>query len=512
MAQPVDQKNATKTLKRKRDSVRPGILTHKGLMRSIGVERLRTLHELEEDDNKKAQCLKLEEEICTDAIEHINKFLFFVKSPPLFGENWFDDHKDKDVFVFRESFDSVVNAHASIERWLLAWSKSDRRRTYSKRVLDPATDGFLLLDKEPQDGIKNRVQLTQAWLLEGPLHIPDLCDIVKAFGMEFEGRCIKILEGHKTPVTFLTAHSDGRLTSADNNSVRTWDQDGICIRKIDYLDENICDNIWSLCVTSDGILFLGHADSTVSVWEDQKCVGTFGCSATVRAMCELPNRMIALAEGAIICVSARDENSLESDSEQSDPDGYVHPQDNSEVNLIEPQDDSPIVWEAPFWGYSLFGHKFCVNVLVSMPPNKLASASDDGSVRVWNTKTRECLLTMLPDDPKCMEVVSLITLPGDRMASGSGDHTVRIWDGLTGDCLMTLKGHTRWVWSLALLPDGNLASGGGDQEIRVWDIRSGTCVQRFDALIERYSVRGLVVRSDGKLVSCGGDTTLRVWE
>lgn len=175
------------------------------------------------------------------------------------------------------------------------------------------------------------------------------------------------------------------------------------------------------------------------------------------------------------------------------------------------QDDSPIVWEAPFCEYSLSEHKFCVNVLVSMQQDKLASASDDGSVRVWNTKTRECLLTMLPDDPKCMEVVSLITIPGDRLASGSGDHTVRIWDGLTGDCLMTLKGHTRWVWSLALLPDGNLASGGGDQEIRVWDIRSGTCAQRLDALTERASVRGLVVRSDGKLMSCG-DTTLRVWE
>ena len=40
------------------------------------------------------------------------------------------------------------------------------------------------------------------------------------------------------------------------------------------------------------------------------------------------------------------------------------------------------------------------------------------------------------------------------MASGSDDHTVKIWDVKTGNNLMTLTGHTDSVSSVNFSPDG----------------------------------------------------------
>jgi hypothetical protein len=43
---------------------------------------------------------------------------------------------------------------------------------------------------------------------------------------------------------------------------------------------------------------------------------------------------------------------------------------------------------------------------------------------------------------------------GDRLASASLDQTVRVWDAKTGQPLHTLKGHTGWVSSVAFSKDG----------------------------------------------------------
>ena len=44
---------------------------------------------------------------------------------------------------------------------------------------------------------------------------------------------------------------------------------------------------------------------------------------------------------------------------------------------------------------------------------------------------------------------------GDRLASASSDHTVRVWDAKTGQPLHTLKGHTSGVTSVAFSSDGS---------------------------------------------------------
>jgi WD40 repeat protein len=63
---------------------------------------------------------------------------------------------------------------------------------------------------------------------------------------------------------------------------------------------------------------------------------------------------------------------------------------------------------------------------------------------------------------------------GKLVASASEDKTVRLWDSATGSALQTLKGHSRSINSVAFSPDGKLvASASGDMTVRLWDSAVG---------------------------------------
>lgn len=68
-----------------------------------------------------------------------------------------------------------------------------------------------------------------------------------------------------------------------------------------------------------------------------------------------------------------------------------------------------------------------------------------------------------------------------RMASASEDHTVRVWDSRTGE-IKVLTGHSRPVHAVAFSHDSlHVASGAGDSTVRIWHTDSGQCIQRLDS-------------------------------
>jgi len=103
---------------------------------------------------------------------------------------------------------------------------------------------------------------------------------------------------------------------------------------------------------------------------------------------------------------------------------------------------------------------------------------------------------------------------GDRIASGSEDRTVKLWDVETGDCLHTLAGHTLPVNCIAYSPNSNqIASCSSDRTIRLCDVKTGNYhnLQQHPSYAEMvvYSPRGDYFASMDVAIGC--QRTVRLW-
>jgi len=126
---------------------------------------------------------------------------------------------------------------------------------------------------------------------------------------------------------------------------------------------------------------------------------------------------------------------------------------------------------------TLEGHNLSVNsVAFSHDSARLASASEDRTVKIWDASSGACLQTLKGHSHYVYSVA--FSHDSARLASASGDGTVKIWDASSGACLQTLKGHSQEVRSVAFSHDSaRLASASDDRTVKIWDASSGACLQ-----------------------------------
>jgi WD40 repeat protein len=129
-------------------------------------------------------------------------------------------------------------------------------------------------------------------------------------------------------------------------------------------------------------------------------------------------------------------------------------------------------------GLALKGHTAFVQALAFAPDGAiLVTGSEDGTVRLWNVATRDCM-AVKRDHAAAVNCVSFTR--DNLMLTASDDATVKVWSLPQFEVVQTLKGHTGYVSEAHAAGRGRALSSGDDGTLRLWDLATGECLKAME--------------------------------
>jgi cytochrome c len=157
-------------------------------------------------------------------------------------------------------------------------------------------------------------------------------------------------------------------------------------------------------------------------------------------------------------------------------------------------DGTAVAWPE---GWVLRGHDGAVNAVALAGDGAVVTGGADGRVLLQRFG-REPVLVTLHDGP-----VAGLATQGERIASASWDGSVRVWSPRQG--VQTRIGHDGNVNAVAFAPDGAVVSAGYDGTVRRWETDGTASVIRLGV-----PQNAVVVAPDGQIVAGGADGVLRL--
>jgi len=157
--------------------------------------------------------------------------------------------------------------------------------------------------------------------------------------------------------------------------------------------------------------------------------------------------------------------------------------------------------------HTLRAHTRSVTTLAVLPDGRLASASEDNTIKLWDATAGLCVATL---EGHSGVVRALTLLTDGRLASCGDDCSVRVWDLASASCSTVLRGHVGPIHLLAALPDGLLASGGDGPMIWMWNVTTATLAAHIRG--HKDTVTALLALPDGRLASGSRDNTVALWD
>ena len=159
------------------------------------------------------------------------------------------------------------------------------------------------------------------------------------------------------------------------------------------------------------------------------------------------------------------------------------------------------------------GHSDTLTAVALHPSDSLClSASEDGTVRVWDVESRQHIKTLRNHTEN---VTCLAFGPAGRwFATASNDMTVKLYETQSPfNCIHTLFGHEDAVGCLAWVgdADGTLVTASRDGEVKVWDAKRASLKQTFRASAWMRTLYA-VPNGNGMLVMGGSDELVTVYK
>ncbi len=123
---------------------------------------------------------------------------------------------------------------------------------------------------------------------------------------------------------------------------------------------------------------------------------------------------------------------------------------------------------------TLRGHTDLVSAAVFSPDGtRIATASDDGTARIWDSQTGGELLSLQTGVTNALHGIDF-SPDGKLLATAGRNGTAILWNAETGEKLFDLVGHSDEVTGINFSPDGKwLATASEDRTAKIWDTATG---------------------------------------
>ncbi|KAI0373368.1 WD40 repeat-like protein [Pilatotrama ljubarskyi] len=319
------------------------------------------------------------------------------------------------------------------------------------------------------------------------------------------GAEVHSLVGHTRAIRALQFDAAKLITGSMDHTMRVWNwRTGQCVKILQGHTEGV------VCLNFDSnVLASGSVDTTVKVWNFRT-----GECFTLRGHCDWVN-----------AVQLWDSNATSSgcgSAPQAIDNGSSAPHIDPGKMLFSASDDGTIrLWDLSlrtcvrqFKGH--VGQVQTLKLLLVDEDRDDASSSDAehsepsaNRARSPPYPTSSPILSRRSTAPEGLRSppASPVKRQKPVLISGSLDNTIKIWDIDSGKVQRTLFGHIEGVWAVAS-DKLRLVSGSHDRTIKVWSREEGNCTATLVG--HRGAVTCLALGED-KIVSGSDDGDVRVW-